>query len=118
MTWLFPEPELAVGEVIEGKIKAQLIPPHGAQTTGVLYVTNRDLVFVPGRGTPKGRAIITRLARRRCVSVTSEVGRVSVGLGGGASRRVRIALDDGRGVTFGVRNADAVISSLRRALHV
>ena len=116
MTWLFPEPDLDPREVIEGKVKAQLIPAHGPQTTGVLYVTSHRLFFVPGRGTPKGRAEITRFARSRVASVEPEAGRVSVGLGGGGSRRMRITLDDGVGFTFGVRRLDAVLTDLRKVL--
>jgi hypothetical protein len=118
MTWLFPEPELARGEEIEGKTKAQLIPPRGRQTTGFLYLITRRLVFVPGRGTPKARAFVTGAPRGRCVHVDREDGRVSIGYGGGFWKRMRITLDDQTYLTFGVAAVDELIAQLRSALSV
>jgi hypothetical protein len=118
MTWLFPEPELEPGEDIEGKTKAQLIPVRGRQTTGYLYLTNRRLVFVPGRGTPKDRAFITSVARSRCLHVDREDGVVSIGYGGGFWKRMRITLDDRTYVTFGVTSVDELVDDLRTALGV
>jgi hypothetical protein len=116
VTWLSPQPEdLAPGEVIERKMKAVLIPALGRQTTGYLYLTNRNLVFVPGHGTPADETAVTRLARRRCVSVNGEPGLVSVGRGW---RRMRIRLADGPSVVFGVTRRDAVVEELHQALGV
>jgi hypothetical protein len=118
MTWLYPEPNLAPGEAIEGKIKAQLIPVRGRQTTGFLYLTSRRLVFVPARGTPKDRAFVTSVARSRCLHVDREDGVVSIGYGGGFSKRMRITLEDRTYVTFGVPAVDELVDGLRTALGV
>jgi hypothetical protein len=115
VTWLFPQPDLAPGEVIERKMKAVLIPALGSQTTGFLYLTNRNLIFVPGHATPVDKAAVIRLARRRCVSVNGEPGPVSMGRGW---RRMRIRLDDGPSVVFGVTGRDAVVDALHQALRV
>jgi hypothetical protein len=96
-------------------MKAVLIPGVGSQTTGYLYLTNRNLIFVPGHGTPADKAAVTRLARRRCVSVNGEPGLVGVGRGW---RRMRIRVDGGPSVVFGVTRRDAVVDELHQALRV
>jgi hypothetical protein len=116
MTWLFPEPSLGPGEAIEGKTKAQLMPERGRQTTGVLYLTNHRVVFVPGRGTPRDRAFDTVLPRQQCVDVSPEAGRWGYGPGRGGFQKMRITLDDGHSALFAVRQRDVAVRWLRRAL--
>jgi hypothetical protein len=115
VTWLFPQPDLAPGEVIERKMKAVLIQGLEPQTAGYLYLTNRNLVFMAGRGKPADKAAVMRLPRRRCVSVNGEPGLVSLGR---SWKRMRIRLDDGPSVVFGVTGRDAIVDEFHQALRV
>lgn len=103
MTWLFPEPDLAPGEAIEWKAKAQFMPDRGRSTTGVLYLTNRHLFFVPGRGTPKQRATPSRYARADFISARPTGERFGSGLGSGAWKPMRVTLNGGHSFTVAVR---------------
>jgi hypothetical protein len=122
MTWLFPEPELSPGEAIEWKTKAQLMPGRGGhQIAGFLYLTNRHLFFVPGRGTPRARYILVRFARGDCTGVIREEGR-HFGYGpdssGGVWKRMRLSFSDGQSEAFLVRRVDAKVDFLRQSLRL
>lgn len=116
MTWLFPEPDLNPGELVEWKTKAQLMPESGRQTTGMLFLTNEHVTFVPGRGTPRQRSSITQLSRRTGISVENGAGRFGYGPGSGAWKPLRLTSEDGRSVTFAVRHLDDTRAFLQRAL--
>jgi hypothetical protein len=116
MTWLFPEPDLEPGERITWKTKAQLAPDSGRQSTGVLYLTNRHVFFVPGRGTPKARNSVLRFASADCTDVVAIEGRFGYSAAQGALKCIRLAFSD-RSATFWVRHRDDAVDLLRRELH-
>ena len=115
MTWLFPEPDLAPGEAIEWKAKAQFMPVRGRSTTGVLYLTNRHLFFVPGRGTPKQRATVSRYARADFISAHPTGERFGNGLGSGSWKPMRVTLNGGHGFTVALR--PSAVAFLESGLH-
>lgn len=117
MTWLFPEPDLDPGEQITWKTKAQFAPDNGRQTAGVLYLTNRHLFFVPGRGTPQKRASILRFARADCTEVVAVEGRFGYSAAQGLFKCMRLAFRDRQQATFWVKHRDDTVALLRRELH-
>lgn len=116
MTWLFPEPELEPGEEIEWKAKVQLDTESGKQTTGVIYLTNRNLCFVPGRRAPSSRNVVTRFTRADCVDVAAVEGRFGYGVGQDLWQCVKLTFTGSRSVSFWVKHRDATVALLRQEL--
>ena len=115
--WLFPEPELWVGEAIELEDQSQVATGTRTPLTGMLFLTTRDLVYVPGRGTRKSRATVLRSAR-------SDFARVTLLQDEQLSHRsqnrlwhlMRLELANGLGTTFAVMRAGEAVALLQQAL--
>ena len=115
MTWLFPEPDLAPGETIEWKAKAQLMPDRGRSTSGVLYLTNQHLYFVPGRGARNEQATILRYSCADFVSARRIGSRIGYAPAGRAWKPTRVTLTGGRSFTVAVR--PSAVTFLESGLH-
>ena len=116
MTWFFPKPDLNPFERIEWKAKAQLLSDTGRRTAGFLYLTNRHVLFVPGRGTPGGGGHTQRFARSECIDVVGEEARAALGLGAAIWKRMRLSFAGTQSILIAVRTGDDAVDRLRREL--
>jgi hypothetical protein len=116
MTLFFPKPDLNPFERIEWKAKAQLMSETGRRTAGFLYLTNRHVLFVPGRGTQRGNDRVQRFARSECIDVISEEGTTALGRGAAFWNRMRLSFAGTQSILVAVKRGDHNADLLRQQL--